>query len=81
MKQDALNVFAQDQVAAADKLYDAGFADGVASVPASPGGFSQADMDAAVAAGKAELQLQVENLMLQLSLDEAKIAQVKALLG
>lgn len=80
MKQEALNVFAQDQIDAAGKLYDAGFSDGVASVPPS-GGLSQADVDSAVAAAKAA---DAEALKAAQDLDtvlQAKIDQIKALLG
>lgn len=73
------------------KAYDGGFSDGVASVPpvqTTPGTFTQADIDAAVAADKAQLQPQIDSLTAQVSAlqadDDAKtkiIAGIQALLA
>lgn len=51
-------------------VYDEGFQDGVASVPQSPGGFSQEQVDTmvadAVAAAKADDQAKLDDMSLQL---------------
>jgi uncharacterized small protein (DUF1192 family) len=75
----------QDAQATADKLvkeaYDKGFADGVASVP--PVGedttpFSQADIDAAVAAAVAPMNEQIVALQAEVEGLKAQIEQVKS---
>lgn len=44
-------------------LYDQGFQDGVASVPAQPAQFTQADLDAAVAKAKSDAIASVQALL------------------
>lgn len=75
----------QDAQATADKLvkeaYDKGFADGVASVP--PAGedvtpFSQADLDAAVAAAVGPLNEQIAAMQVELDGLKASVEQIKA---
>lgn len=76
-KEDAVLAFDQSVVDAKGALYDAGFADGVASVPASPDegpdmGLSAEDEALALAAAVAPLHAEIDALGL-------KIEQVKAL--
>lgn len=61
--------------------FDAGFAAGVASV--SPGNdkvFSQAELEAAVAQAKAELQLVVDGLLAEIAPLKDQLAQIPALI-
>lgn len=63
MKDVALEQFKTDQEQAAEHLYDAGFVDGVASVPSMPGGGISADQEAAdiaAAVDKASVELHAE---------------------
>lgn len=60
---DALKLQLVDAQAAAQANYDKGFADGKASVS---GGFSQADLDAAVKAAVDPLNAQIAAMQLQL---------------
>ena len=64
-----------------DHIYDTGFADGVASVPTVPGGFTQADIDAAVLASKDALKASMKDKILALDVEEdAKLtAEIDAL--
>lgn len=70
--------------AAKKAAYDAGFADGVASVPPPVPGdkiYSQEELDAAVAAAKVELQKQVDELSAKVAELEVKLADVDAVVA
>ena len=76
-KEEAVLAFDQAAADAKGALYDAGFVDGVASVPANPGegvdmGLSAADEALALEAAVAPLHAQIDSLGLQVN-------QVKAL--
>lgn len=80
-KEDALSAHSSAVVTADGLLYDAGFADGVASVPAStPGTFVQADIDAAVAAKGVADQAALDDMKAQLDASVAKDAADMALI-
>lgn len=67
---DALKQQLVDAQAAAQAQYDKGFADGVASVKP---GFSQADIDAAVAAAISPLNDQIASLQAQIDSTQSQI--------
>lgn len=79
-KIDAVVAFDSALVEAKGALYDAGFADGVASVPVVVGGgFTQENIDAAVAAQKAiDDQALADALAADQAVDEAKLAELQA---
>lgn len=70
-KQELIEKFKADvaaaQEAAAGALYDGAFAEGVASVPASPAGISPEQEQADIAAALAPVQAQVDSLQAQLA--------------
>jgi hypothetical protein len=76
MKQDviaaALSQYAQDSQDALQKLAGASY-DGGAADAAQPGQFSQADIDAAVAAASADLQA-------KLQVDDDKVAHLQGVI-
>jgi hypothetical protein len=81
-KQDSIQKFKDQQDALIGQVFD----DGVASVPASPD--VQSQIDAAVAAAKAEVQGHVDDLQKIVDQDvidkaalQGKLDQIKALLG
>ena len=77
----ALQAQLVDAQAAAKSQYDAGFAAGAASVPVTPPSdkiYSQADLDAAVAAAVAPLQAQVSALQAQVDALPQQIADAVA---
>lgn len=92
-KEEAMALHSEAVKSADEALYQAGFSDGVASVPASPD--VQAQIDSAVAAKAAEDQIKIDAV--QAELDQAKsddeadkaaiaakqeiIDKIKALLG
>lgn len=85
-KVDVLSKFAQDQGDAVGKVYDGGFADGVASVPAS--GISVDQEAADIALAVADLKAQIVDLSAKVAADDAglaalqaKLDQIKALLA
>lgn len=75
MKDVALEQFKTDQEQAAEHLYDAGFVDGVASVPAMPSGGISAEQEAAdIAAAVAQTEAQLHD-----EVDAAKLEAAQAL--
>lgn len=84
MKEEAMAAHAEAVKAADEALYNSGFTDGVASVPAS-GGISPAqeaqDIAAAVQAASADMQSQIDALKAHMAELQSKLDQIKALLG